>query len=373
MKLSSILSAFLFVSSGCQAADVKDRHARSHGRRAKGKKSPKSMKPAPADGQTDAAIKDLSWLGGTWYPNKVALTGYVNLMGNFAIDTLPLGSRLTFKQENPDGPATRFTAVYEEYLQCALLDLTEAECSGPNLGQGGTTFCSLNFVATSSFSEKMQEKLTVIGYNGKYTDMNGDLVPVKPSVSLNQKFTCDVSYGDNGNLFCDIEVVNIIGGGAQITLLATSQHLVKAQDDLDLNLLQVMRENPPVYSTVVAAVEAAGLVEFLSGPGPFTMFPPTNAAFDKLPAGQLDDLLKPENKDQLAEILKYHLVAANINTSLVYGTSVVNSVQGEGIAMVVDGGTITFNGYAVVIIKDAIANNGYVHGIDGVLIPPSMD
>lgn len=126
------------------------------------------------------------------------------------------------------------------------------------------------------------------------------------------------------------------------------------------------------FSTLVAAVGAAGLVETLSGPGPFTVFAPTNAAFDALPAGTVDTLLLPENQAQLVNILTYHVVPGSITSDQLIGQQLnVATVQGGSVS--VDGrvgkvGNVTVNN-ANVIIPDIIASNGVIHAIDTVLLP----
>jgi uncharacterized surface protein with fasciclin (FAS1) repeats len=124
------------------------------------------------------------------------------------------------------------------------------------------------------------------------------------------------------------------------------------------------------FTTLVAAVEAAGLVETLSGEGPFTVFAPTNEAFAALPDGLLDALLLPENKDALTEILTYHVVSGKVlSTDLSSGE--VATVQGEDVTVVVDDG-VTVEG-ANVVVADVEAGNGVVHVIDAVIVPPSID
>lgn len=124
------------------------------------------------------------------------------------------------------------------------------------------------------------------------------------------------------------------------------------------------------FTTLVAAVEAAGLVETLSGEGPFTVFAPTNEAFAALPDGLLDALLLPENKDALTEILTYHVVSGKVlSTDLASGE--VTTVQGEDVTVVVDDG-VTVEG-ANVVVADVEAGNGVVHVIDAVIVPPSID
>jgi prepilin-type N-terminal cleavage/methylation domain-containing protein len=117
-------------------------------------------------------------------------------------------------------------------------------------------------------------------------------------------------------------------------------------------------------------VTAAGLVETLQGPGPFTVFAPTNAAFAALPAGILDKLLLPENKEVLAQILTYHVVSGQVMAADVVAGD-VPSVQGEPITITTDGGVKVNN--ANVTATDVAASNGVIHVIDAVILPPSLD
>ena len=125
------------------------------------------------------------------------------------------------------------------------------------------------------------------------------------------------------------------------------------------------------FSTLVAAVQAAGLVETLSGEGPFTVFAPTDDAFAKLPKETLDNLLKPENKDQLVKILTYHVVPGKVLASDVVKLSEAQTVAGEPITIKVEGDKVFIND-AQVIITDIEASNGVIHVIDTVILPPSM-
>ncbi len=125
------------------------------------------------------------------------------------------------------------------------------------------------------------------------------------------------------------------------------------------------------FSTLVAAVQAAGLVETLSGDGPFTVFAPTNAAFEALPAGVLDALLLPENKDTLVKILTYHVVAGEVTSDRI-GAGNVPTVEGQTVAVTTEGGGVQVNG-ANVIATDVEASNGVIHVIDAVILPPDVD
>lgn len=121
------------------------------------------------------------------------------------------------------------------------------------------------------------------------------------------------------------------------------------------------------FNTLVAAVKAAGLVDTLNGNGPFTVFAPTDEAFAKLPAGTVENLLKPENKDKLTAILTYHVLAGKVMAADVKTMS-AKTVNGKEAAVKVDGGKVTI-GAATVVKTDIPASNGVIHVIDTVLIP----
>ncbi|WAC03423.1 fasciclin domain-containing protein [Lacinutrix neustonica] len=134
------------------------------------------------------------------------------------------------------------------------------------------------------------------------------------------------------------------------------------------------------FSTLVAAVQAADLVDTLNSDGPFTVFAPTNDAFNKLPAGTVETLLKPENKGKLSEILTYHVVSGNFDAAAVTkaiaennGTLALKTVQGEELSvMIVEGNVILkdANGNtATVVMADVMASNGVIHAINAVVMP----
>lgn len=136
----------------------------------------------------------------------------------------------------------------------------------------------------------------------------------------------------------------------------------------------------PDHTTLVAAVKAAELVTTLKSAGPFTVFAPTNAAFDKLPAGTVTTLLKPENKAQLAKILTYHVVAGNLDAAAV--TAAIKAGKGKAVVTTVSGGKLTASldkdkvmltdesgKTAYVVVADLKGSNGVVHVIDGVVLP----
>ena len=122
------------------------------------------------------------------------------------------------------------------------------------------------------------------------------------------------------------------------------------------------------FKTLVAAVKAAGLVDTLKGTGPFTVFAPTDEAFAKLPAGTVEELLKPENKDKLVAILTYHVVPAKAMAKDVAGLPTAKTVNGKELKLKADGGNVMVD-KAKVTKADIECSNGVIHVIDTVLMP----
>ncbi len=138
--------------------------------------------------------------------------------------------------------------------------------------------------------------------------------------------------------------------------------------------------NSNVHTTLVAAVKAAGLVETLSGPGPFTVFAPTNSAFDALPAGTVDTLLMPANKAKLQKVLTYHVVPGRVSASDIMakiraggGTATYTTVEGEKLTFRMQGNAVVATGVgggaATVTQADVMQSNGIIHVVNGVLLP----
>ncbi|MEI2785768.1 MAG: fasciclin domain-containing protein [Candidatus Nanopelagicales bacterium] len=139
----------------------------------------------------------------------------------------------------------------------------------------------------------------------------------------------------------------------------------------DETIVGVAAGNPD-FSTLVAAVQAAGLAETLSGSGPYTVFAPTNEAFDDLPAGLVDALLLPENKEVLTQILTYHVVEGEVMSADVQPGK-VPTVEGSDLTIRVQSdGDVKVN-RADVEAVDVVASNGVIHVIDEVLVPPNVD
>lgn len=125
------------------------------------------------------------------------------------------------------------------------------------------------------------------------------------------------------------------------------------------------------FKTLVAAVKAAGLVETLKGEGPFTVFAPTDAAFAKLPAGTVEGLLKPENKDKLIDILTYHVVSGNVPSKTAVTLDKATGVNKKEIKLAVKDDKLMLNDSATVTAADIEASNGVIHVIDTVIMPPT--
>jgi len=132
------------------------------------------------------------------------------------------------------------------------------------------------------------------------------------------------------------------------------------------NIVEIASDNED-FSTLVAAVVAAGLAETLSGDGPFTVFAPTNEAFAKLPEGTVDELLKPENKEKLAGILTYHVVAGKVMSKDLSDGQKAGTVNGQEITVTMEDGVKI--DAATVVSADLEASNGVIHVIDSVIMP----
>lgn len=123
------------------------------------------------------------------------------------------------------------------------------------------------------------------------------------------------------------------------------------------------------FNTLATALKAAGLVDTLKGPGPFTVFAPTDEAFKNLPAGTLEDLLKPENKQKLVEVLTYHVVPGKIMSADISGKKMdVKTVEGSTLAVDASGSGVMVDN-AKVVSADVAADNGVIHVIDTVVLP----
>ncbi len=152
-----------------------------------------------------------------------------------------------------------------------------------------------------------------------------------------------------------------------LALGAPSLHAADAPADIVTTAV-----NAGSFKTLAAALQAAGLVETLQGPGPFTVFAPTDEAFAKLPAGTVETLLKPENKGQLISILTYHVVPGNVPASEVVKLTNATTVNGQRVSVAVDGSSVKVD-QAQVVTTDIACTNGTIHVIDQVILPVSDD
>jgi uncharacterized surface protein with fasciclin (FAS1) repeats len=164
-----------------------------------------------------------------------------------------------------------------------------------------------------------------------------------------------------------------------VVLVATSIFTMSAFAQTKSDIVDIAAGSPD-FTTLVTAVKAAGLVETLKSAGPFTVFAPTNEAFEKLPKGTVATLLKPENKSMLVGILTYHVVAGNLDAAAVLdaikkgnGTAVLTTVEGGKLTAAVVNGKVVLTdqkgGKATVTKTDLKASNGVIHVIDHVLLP----
>lgn len=163
-------------------------------------------------------------------------------------------------------------------------------------------------------------------------------------------------------------------GTAAALALATplvGQQYESAGDDADVtdgkNIVETAIDAGS-FQTLVAAVKAAGLVGTLSGEGPFTVFAPTDAAFEALPDGTLESLLQPENQGQLVDILTFHVVPGELLASDVLASTSLSTVLGQDLAVTTEGGVARV-GNATIVQTDIRASNGVIHVIDAVLLP----
>ncbi len=162
--------------------------------------------------------------------------------------------------------------------------------------------------------------------------------------------------------FGSILLVAIVFMASSFTVKNENVHEVEA-DIVDLAVSQ------DFLTTLVAAVKAGDLVDVLKGDGPFTVFAPTNDAFAKLPAGTVENLLKPENKDQLVAVLTYHVVPGKVMSGDLSNGMKAKTVQGSEITVTLKDGKAMIND-ATVTAADIEAENGVVHVIDSVILPP---
>lgn len=179
-----------------------------------------------------------------------------------------------------------------------------------------------------------------------------------------------IACGFTGLLSCNQETANEPAQATETTsnadVNAGGQSAVEDKESAK-NIVQVASGSPD-HTTLVAAVKAAELVDVLSNAGPFTVFAPTNAAFDKLPAGTVEGLLKPEKKEALQDILQYHVFVGVLQADALEDGQDLGMVNGGKVKITKKDGKIMINGTAT-IIASIPTSNGVIHVIDGVLLP----
>jgi uncharacterized surface protein with fasciclin (FAS1) repeats len=209
---------------------------------------------------------------------------------------------------------------------------------------------------------KLQAILKYHVVSGKV--MAADVVKVKGAVSLNGQ-RIDVKV-DGGKV--NVDAANVVK-----TDIACSNGVIHVIDSVILpatDAIPAVADKAGSFKRLLAAVKAAGLVETLSGEGPFTVFAPTDEAFAKIPAATLTDLLKPENKEKLASILKYHVVAGRVYSEAAVAAKSAATVQGASVKISTnDKGA--FVNEAKILTTDIDASNGVIHVIDSVIMPPA--
>ena len=164
-------------------------------------------------------------------------------------------------------------------------------------------------------------------------------------------------------------IMKRVGGLLVLLTLVASSTLYAGKKGYSKDIVDIAAGSND-FTTLVAAVKAAGLVDTLKGDGPFTVFAPTNEAFAKLPAGTVENLLKPENRDQLVSILTYHVVAGKVLASDVVKLDEATTVQGQTASVTVSDAGVMID-KANVVKTDIKASNGVIHVIDSVILPKS--
>jgi transforming growth factor-beta-induced protein len=189
-----------------------------------------------------------------------------------------------------------------------------------------------------------------------------DVIKVTGATTVNGQ-RIDVKADPEGVRIDQAQVVSADVACSNGVIHVIDQVLLPATEDIPASAAKAGK-----FQTLLAAAKAAGLVETLAGEGPLTVFAPTDEAFSKLPAGTVENLLKPENKQQLAQVLKYHVVAGRVYSTDLLAAGEAKSLQGGSLKANVSGGTARIQG-TTLVATDIDAANGVIHVIDAVLLP----
>ena len=273
------------------------------------------------------------------------------------------------------------TAIADGRFQTLVAAVTAAELVDTLKGEGPFTVFAPTDDAFAKLPEGTVENLLLPENKQALTDillyhvvsgkvMAADVVGLESATTVLGK---DVAIKvDMGNVYIndaqviitDIETSNGVIHVIDTVILPPSEEAAAPGTIVDIAVADGR------FNTLVAAVTAAELVETLSGEGPFTVFAPTDDAFAALPAGTLDSLLLPENKQALTDILLYHVVSGKVMAADVVGLTAAPTVLGKDITITIKDGKVFLNDTVQVIITDIEASNGVIHVIDAVLLPP---
>jgi len=273
------------------------------------------------------------------------------------------------------------TAVADGRFQTLVAAVTAAELVDTLKGEGPFTVFAPTDDAFAKLPEGTVESLLLPENKQALTDillyhvvsgnvMAADVVNLESATTVLGK---DVAIKvDMGNVYIndaqviitDIETTNGIIHVIDSVILPPAEEAAAPGTIVDIAVADGR------FNTLVAAVTAAELAETLSGEGPFTVFAPTDDAFAALPAGTLDSLLLPENKQALTDILLYHVVSGKVMAADVVGLSAAPTVLGKDATITIKDGNVYLNDTVQVIITDIEASNGVIHVIDAVLLPP---
>lgn len=327
--------------------------------------------PATGSGSLKGMAKDPAATAASNNPQLTTLVAAVKAAG--LVDTL-----------NGPGPFTIFAPANSAFakLPAGTVDSLVKPENKPTLTSiltyhviAGKKLSSGDLIRTRSFKTVEGETVTLGGTSKKLT-VNGTSKVVLADVQV-----------ANGTVFI-IDSVLMPKNPAPAAAVATTVAAKPTASEADAAAVGVpatgagslkgMAQDPaataasnnPALTTLVAAVKAAGLVDTLNGPGPFTIFAPVNSAFDKLPAGTVETLVKPENKAKLTAILTNHVIAGmKLSSADLAKMTTLDTVGGGKLTVAVSGKTITINGSTKVLLADVQVANGTVFLIDSVLIP----
>lgn len=186
---------------------------------------------------------------------------------------------------------------------------------------------------------------------------------------MKKKFLIPLFCGLFGLLSCDNGKTESAQTTPDNNTTVSSQ--ANVQDEVSMKDVVKIAVGSKDHSTLVSAIKQAELVDVLANPGPFTVFAPTNAAFDKLPAGTVDGLMKAEKKADLQNILQYHVTTSSLKADFFKDGMTLGMVNGDNVTVTIKDGKVWLNNSAM-IVASVQASNGMVHIIDGVLLPPAV-